>query len=181
VDLSYFSVFSFTEHIVFSLQAIPFAFFFGVAILCLVFIHNAALRTTSSRRHTRLLIAEGVLAICAAPILHVYSPDSLALAVLFIGIGCLLLLYRPFTAKPVLATYVGVSIAATAFVAGYEQALSEAFEKFQTDTVQMENESIKGRIIRSGENRLMFFDFHKKLITILQWDDVKRITTTLER
>src|SRR5437588_7876848 len=78
VDLSYFSVFSFTEHIVFSLQAIPFAFFFGVAILCLVFAHNAALKTaTSTRRHTRLLIAEGVLAICAAPILHVYSPDSL--------------------------------------------------------------------------------------------------------
>jgi hypothetical protein len=175
-----FSVFSLTEHLVFALEAIPFGLL-AAAFAGMVMLTYRALNSILGERIDKRWLPTGSGFAMTALSLYSLANHINELVALFVllAIGFFLSAVPFKLAKEVLPTYTAFSVLLVALIAGLQFSRSVGSQNLSSDTVVAGEKEIeiKGKLIRSGDKGIMFYDAGTKLITILRWDAIKRITT----
>lgn len=196
IDINLFTLFSISEHMLFSLEALPIAL---LAMLCLIIfltIINTAMRpllkyvlspTDGAQQHKKLrprktLFYGAALAIYILIVIF-YTYYTNILYVLMIIISQLPIFFKDIPRKYmfgiILQVIMYVNLVIFSLMVGVhmgEAYISDdlaAFHKISTNAGGV----IYVRVIRSGERGVLFFDINDKHIKLLKWGDIEDITS----
>jgi hypothetical protein len=197
IDISLFTLFSLSEHIVFALEALPIALailLVGTIIIPAMFSRfqpNKPPTTASPKWYQKVIAIVIVVILLGALISFVFyaiydlwrTSPALVLIILFL----ILPIIGAFIIDPRFRQlYIGVSVISTciflsfslglAFGAGLTTNLN------QTNTVNLKNKPlINGRIIRSGERGVLVYERQTNLVRFVPWETIGSIETTPSR
>lgn len=187
LDIEYFTLFSLAEHIMFALQALPLAFIAALIIPGTVIASFLTRRYLSlnvrSEVHARaslLLLSVSVLVLVVGIIGIVLKYYFSAIIIVF-GFGGIAALLYPVTefrtTVPFYASFFTVLFIVSSFCLGLQSAQSILCDRPATHTVSVAGsmDGLHGRLIRSGERGLLFFDLASKTVSFLIWAEIKRI------
>jgi hypothetical protein len=196
LNLSFFTLFSLSEHILFAIQSFPITL--AVLLLCLIFagiflnvpFHRNNPPTEPRRLHgLQLIIAFIVLALLVLALLGflfylMYStPITIPLLIeLFIGLGGWVFIDDPYK-RAFTAAITVLFLLTFSFFIGYLFAASatttadqRGFFQFGVGTINLESGAqINGRIIRSGERGLLIYDPVSAELRFLSWKGINSI------
>jgi hypothetical protein len=203
LDPRYFTFFSLSEHLVFALQALPFAlipalwvlsavlaFWFGDVLLQqqtkrVSEMDLPTLQTLAAKSRARLRwikIADPVVKVVIIGLaLWFFSMHRYTNAVwVFIGIVIPELISYPLkeTTRIRRIVLIVFSISMSwimAFAMGYEQADKVIASTSASEIVSSDNKDIATRLVRGGERGVLLFSLDTKKLTFLQWNAITKI------
>jgi hypothetical protein len=187
-DVSYFSFFSLSEHIVFALQALPWALILVAGVYGLTLVTMSAFRhhrprknITSGRKLRRTwkswLIAAGLL---------------LSVSIAFGEIGLVSLAYSALAGALIVLVVFwderrGWLIAVPlmlliSYGAGRDMANNKRYQPHQTHLVtKSTGDVVEGTLIRSGEGGILFYFAASKEVGVMRWNSINEITTKTKK
>lgn len=202
-DIGFFTFFSFTEHLVFALQAAPFAVVAsGTVIGCLFgswlgyqqgqeivanFVeadNEEKQRILENAERTRSKILKARPYIIGATLFFALAGLStrqyaLTLATLFGAAAMYWLDPQKLRTKPSVRTTLVAAVALTvlviAFAFGYERARAIVTSTVATETIYVEDKAVPARLIRSGDKGVLFYSIDTKKIRFVRWEAIKQI------
>jgi hypothetical protein len=184
IDINFFTLFSISEHMLFSLEALPYAVTFFTAALFGDSIVQGPVRpierfaeAVSDLKKRKIYIKALVVVFASAYIfLIIYIGISMHwLIIVIIPLAALALIYRRFSYVSYVfrsAFFLVSSFAIGAAIANaYTRTDQEAFHK-----IYMKDASVvSGRVIRSGNNGLLYFDTAIGEIIFTKWEAIESI------
>jgi hypothetical protein len=184
-DLSYFSFFSLSEHLVFALQALPYAALFSAAIVPIAYNFLLIDQVIAKLRHENNRLGVGYTLFLASIALgsvwaswwwlwsgYLHLTIQLTMAALIV-----LLIVGIALTPAVLALVVGAAALFLAFVMGADLA-REKKDGPVSHIVQFVNgDDWEGVLIRAGEQGLLFQRAPTRQVGIIRWDTVKWVLT----
>ena len=184
IDINLFTLFSVTEHVLFALQAAPFAI--AAAILLGAFIGSradvvAGLKVAEAGK-TRQRYAPFVLIGTAAAILIVTIYFSKLGALVGFIAGTFVAASRtlPF-ARRTIYLIAAVLVMVSAFALGHDNAGSYVRYAATNHSIQLDKElepsPVPVKIIRSGERGVLYYEPKSKQLNFVKWDAVKKLTS----
>jgi hypothetical protein len=186
IDVKLFTLFSVSEHIVFALEATPFAL--AAAIVVAAFVGTGVDRTVGlavyvagqkiQKRKTKLyidvtLIAAVIILIGAV----IYFRKLWVAASLVSGMSVALLRILPLANRTIYLV-AGALVIICAFGMGHDFARSYVLHGPTTHSIQLENETLSVKLIRSGDRGLLYYEPKSKQLSFLRWEAVKRLTSS---
>jgi hypothetical protein len=175
VDSSLFTLFSWSDHIVFALEAL-FPAILIVSILGWSLSKFTFAAPLNQQRRTRLWFLVILFGLCM--VLSILGKGYLVV-VFWVLMGLITLIaifFRIWLSGIILAYSLGLLFGA--YTIGYNNALMAlglpAQQSLFTTSSQMH-----GRIFRSGERGLLFFDQATRTMSFLLWSEVKRVQSTV--
>ena len=186
IGLTFFSFFSLTEHIVFALQAIPFALPVTVLIMYFIgsgwFIFWYGQRDAVRRQYkiTASAILTVVLSVGFGVGLFFYFGWYTASFIMAVA-GLLALCINPLVRlladdrRYVLIVLTVVFAWLAAGLLGYELSERRAASPKQTEKLVLEGKEMPGKLIRGGERGVLFIPSDTKRVIFLRWDAIKNI------
>ncbi|MET4237998.1 hypothetical protein [Bradyrhizobium sp. RT10b] len=203
-DIGFFTFFSLAEHLVFALQAAPFALLVAGGIIGWPL--GVLLGAQRGREIATAAIAAGpeelqrVVKKADKDIEWQRKARSIA-ASMALGIAVFLLTERQFTGaianlfaaasiaifpnvveirdRPSVRTSVTIIIAMTTFLMafsfGYDRAQAIVTSQSPTELISVGLMALPARLIRSGDKGVLFYSIETKKIRFLRWDSVKGI------
>jgi hypothetical protein len=185
-DINYFSFFTLNEHIVFALQALPYAMLVcaislpqGLWLFQSKAYEGPRLPLNPTNPIYRKIVRWTVIALSVSPVIFaVYvHPQQYVLNVfaLFLGMGGVL--YFLGMSRVVISIVAGAALPLLAYAFGLQQA-TEAQDATASHIVRMEKgENREGGLLRAGERGLLFFDAATRQVTMIRWDGVTEVVT----
>jgi hypothetical protein len=203
LDISLFTLFSLPEHIVFALQAIPIVFFLAVLVAAAIagrlhgertgaavvarILGAASEESVEARLDTEMrrirrnvfwtAVGLGLLGIVMA-LGGAYFYASIFGLCILMGLGDHFLpeQYHPSKRLPWSMSF---CVFVMSFTLGLQNARDVWAQRSPTESILLAGQSngTSGRLIRSGDRGLLFFDPAKKAISFILWNDVKGIQT----
>ena len=182
VDVRYFSCFSLPEHLVFALQIIPLAF--GGALVAVLFptMQKFVLATSSGLNGTRISVSTLVLIATSYVLLcQGYFFDS-AVGI-FVGSTALFVtvlnIFFSFTelrvgSMPLSLIFV---IFVSAFLLGVDTLHWYIDAPYISHIMKSESGEQEGKLIRSGEQGVLFYVLSSNEFAFVRWDKIESITT----
>lgn len=187
LDIKLFTLFSFSEHIVFALEAIPFALLMACGIVAFVIIgkyEKARAKQYDKRensRTTKWFVGIASLLLFA---LSYYSASigTYGVAALIvctaIAIFCSVLFGGPYNEKVVQYLWAAISALIISFTFGIEK-LQADLSSTGRHTLSIADTVITGSVIRSGERGLLFHQSNTKQLSFIKWDQIKEVRLNL--
>jgi hypothetical protein len=173
LGISFFSLFSLSEHLVFAIQASPFAL---LATLVVGLILTARHLDIFQKYVGRSLHIFGFGFVVLAMIL--FTINFQISSSILMGVGYILFFLSPVIGRAPRAIYF-IALIGGGFTAVLFIGTSLAERKLQssaTEIIQIKGEGrIEGTLIRSGDRGILFFDYSMKSIRFRQWNDVIQI------
>jgi hypothetical protein len=172
MDKSMFTLFTWSDHIVFALQAV----FNAIVILSVLgwslskYTFNTPLNQQPPIRLWFLVILFSSFAVASAVFFKAY--DQMVFWI-FMSVVALSAIYLKITLAGLLLTY-SVSLAALAYTVGYNDSQS-ALHLPSEQLLFTTNGQMHGRMFRSGERGMLFFDTSTRRMNFLRWDEIKRL------
>ena len=173
IKLSFFTLFSLSEHVVFALQALPLAFllipFGALAILCFEERPHAHWRRSTAFRITYVVLAFLVAALVSyvSHLLSFWIGYILAVELILLSI----VKSFPFRVAMTISIILTIS-----FLAGYASSRSVMSYALNLDKLHFKNgPTINGQIIRSGDRGVMFYDSDASRLRFDPWDGISSI------
>jgi hypothetical protein len=204
LDIAYFTLFSLAEHVVFALQALPFAF--GAALI----IPAAVIGTRIGRWHgdakgKEFLSQSPTIEQAQAKIKEIYRSFRRG-QVIFCGVVFLIALFgfavkayllgacavimglaaatdsmfpEGYTRREFFVAWFATGLVVASFFLGFQNARGVLEQSVPTHAITLTGQAtdLRGRLIRSGDRGLLFFDPATKTTSFLMWSSVKRIQT----
>jgi hypothetical protein len=176
LDISYFSFFSLSEHIVFAIQALPFAIIAAMAVLYVTNFWMARLRPLKLKPSvTTILVVLTIGTIVGAVVLFITGPVSIGLFVLCIPIMFALGYYEA-PSQFMLAAALGTTLLVS-FGIGFDDGSRRTLRRDISHVLATTSGDLRVKLIRSGESGILFYNVSTQLIEFLRWEEIKRITT----
>jgi hypothetical protein len=201
IGISYFTLFSLSEHLVFALEALPLALIFAIVVVAGVMIYdgvriqmwvddlNAKLIGPPQNSHTEVkgpLVLRNIgwknimywilgAAVCG---LWIYQREwtVVALTSSFLIIYVVSdLWFQVLLSRRVIMAYGCIVVLCTSFVAGYEWGSRSLAMKMKQDTIELSGSFMQGRILRSGDRGILVYLSESSEIKLVQWSEVKQI------
>jgi membrane protein YqaA with SNARE-associated domain len=203
IDIDFFTFFSFSEHLVFALQAIPFA---APAAACIIswlvgFVESERISTAFLKKWKNADEAERIKMLpplqkkvddymrwrlWVAPLTLLGSVFSVlagsysaaflsTLLAAFIASGKSIHEIAAISTKTVFKGFCGISILFVAFLVGYERSHTILASTTAAESILIDDKAVAARIIRSGERGLLFFAIDSKKVRFVRWEAVKQI------
>jgi hypothetical protein len=184
IDIRLFTLFSIAEHMVFALEAAPFAF--GIAVGLVAFIGSGAdlqlgkaIQSVGQRRN--LFIDAAVIALVAITVGWMIYFRRLGF---FAGVatGFFIALSRMVhITKRTTYLVAGVLVIGTAYAFGYDNARSYLLSGQAQYSIQIDKElaSQTVQIIRSGDKGILYYDPKTNLVSFVRWEAVTKLTEHL--
>jgi hypothetical protein len=173
IDINLFTLFSLSEHVLFSIEALPLTFCVVIVapkLLATDLIPNIARWFNEHKRWMRFITSVMLLLIGFLGFKFPATQVPLATAItVMAALGAYI------AGKPPLKHLAGAFVViACIFLLGYTAAnLYVDGEKMHT--IETANTKIDGRIIRSGERGMLFVDAQKKIL-FLKWNEIVRLS-----
>jgi hypothetical protein len=193
IDISFFTLFSLSEHIVFALEALPIAFV--ILLIIMIFLPAMLSRfqptiTTATPKQKLIAIVILVPFSVAVILFVIYvlydiwrtSPALLVMLVILIlpVIGAFIIV-PSFRQLYVGASAIGICIILS-FSFGTAFGIGRISNLHQTNTVNLKNKPlIKGRVIISGERGVLVYEGQTNLVRFVPWETIGSIETTPSR
>jgi len=183
LDIKLFSLFSLSEHVVFALEALPFAFLLA-ATLAFVFstglseriIERAERRSLKRYRRELVLIIIGLTLLAAVAFYLGFSILSF-----FVGLvaGIIWRWTRDAAPSREKTALAGSALCLlTAFSTGFDFSRNNLRFGSARHFIEINKETLNVKIIRSGDRGLLFFDPTKKELLFVRWEAVTKIGET---
>lgn len=203
LDIAYFTAFSLSEHIVFALQALPFAMA-GAATLGVIHLsiekgaedfdkkfpaaprdENHArellgeLRTFQSSQKRRVSWMFAAMTPIVLVLWVMAELRTLATIIFLSGLATLLGVHFPKSVHraPFGTMFLALSVIVTSFVVGLDVFSRTLRSVQQSHSLVVGSERVEGRIIRTGERGILFLQVPAQELTLVPWADVKRINS----
>jgi general stress protein CsbA len=185
IDINYFTLFSLSEHLVFALEALPMAL-----IICAVFVigilewdvltvrHKKEIdpkkraRQLKRQRYLRIIF---VVLLGATSLFAYYSQFwegvviGLSMLILFIG---MMLWPEILRSRRGILAYVSLAILIFSFVYGLNSAQRYLEGKKILHQLILVDGNLDGRIIRSGDLGVLFYDPAGEQISLIRWNRI---------
>jgi hypothetical protein len=171
VDASLFTLFSWSDHIVFALQAVLVAVVIA-AILgwsLSAFTFDTPLNEQPKRRLWFLVVLFSAFAVLSA----LNTAFDMGLLWFMMAVIAVCAIYLKVRLAGVLISY-SVMLLALAYGNGYYDAKA-ALRSPAGQTLFTTDGQITGNVFRSGERGMLFFDTATRKVNFLRWDEVKRL------
>jgi len=175
VDMSLFTLFSWSDHIVFALHALLAASLLAAILGWSLYKFSFDIPTNQQPRKRLwfLVIVFGAFATLAA----FNSTFDMMLYWIVMALITVVAMYLRVGLAGILISY-SIGLLVGAYGLGYYDAraalISRAGQTLFTTTGQM-----NGQVFRSGERGMLFFDAATKKVNFLRWDEVKRLEATV--
>jgi hypothetical protein len=184
-DIRLFTLFSLAEHILFAFAAAPVALamtilltaFFGPSIDVAIGLKISATARTVKKK-TKGFIEIGALALVIAALgAALYFRYFWVAACLISGAAVALFRILPIPRKLIyLISCVLVIVAA--FALGHDFARSYILDGSPNHSIQLENETLLVKLIRSGDRGILYYEPKAKQLNFVRWDAVKKLSST---
>jgi hypothetical protein len=184
LDITYYTIFSLSEHIVFAFQFIPVAFL-GVIIACaiaIVFVRGAYSISSEGflkfeRTLKNLLYFLAAVTLCTMIVSFLIGAYFFGAQSLFMAIIVVILLVRRQMTVPTAILLVLTMEASSIFCVGAQEAGFAKQDSEVHDTITLTDgaTNLRGRLIRSGDRGVLFLDVDAKHLSLVPWRDIKRI------
>jgi hypothetical protein len=200
IDINLFTLFSLSEHILFSIEAFPFALLAMLFLLSIYFakiggdeaaiavVDRIGPRIQSSPQIRALFefelpkglnIIVGYSLMILSVLLSVFWPNpSLTAKFIFMAmtvLGALILGFRIFRSQRVQLIVGALAGLICVFMLGLAIAQSYVAGSKVLHQLLVGSESLNGRIIRSGERGILFVENEHKRVVFIKWDELKRV------
>jgi hypothetical protein len=180
IDVKFFTLFSLSEHLLFALEALPSVFVIALAVMAIVFVVAAVRKIWQSTGRgvvgnllakiwadKRLLMFVGLISVSVATL---FLPEWLGLLLIVLaGLVMYLVLLRSLSFALAL---LAITIQFPIFLLGFYSAVRFLENSHIEHQLQMQGELAQGKIIRSGDRGLLFFDVSNHQIRFIKWDNV---------
>jgi hypothetical protein len=190
IDINFFTLFSLSEHIVFSFEALPFTLIFAATLVVgnatwkLGREHERKARESNEkavrapRLSARFVDVSTMAIFCGMTIFSYWQGwysgavfSALCALVTVLITGWPRLFFNMFT-----MTVFGVfAVFAVTFALGYESAQHYITAIAPTHIIEFDSTKQSGKLIRAGDRGLLFLDSATKQIGLVRWDGIKRI------
>ena len=183
LDVDYFSFFSLSEHIVFSLQGLPLAIILAMVVGAYFMLFEQRMRNWWSLEQPLRVPAGYLLAGTLIPLGVGFTYIGLS----GLGMACHGLGFIAFAAgvAPRPAETIGVLLVPTIVMvswgAGNDMASDKRFRPDRTHVLRTATGDVEGTLIAAGERGILFQFASTKEIGVVRWDGVKQITTKEKR
>jgi hypothetical protein len=191
LDINMFTLFSLSEHVLFSLEAAPIAFALLVSSVVLRSIVSPVGRQIKTRfidvevnkKKLRYIIVQTILItllICAVVVFAIYV-NIMYIAFLFLPAFMVLYLSTNISRQmsDIISefTLLYIIFFTYAYVDGalVAQAYTSYDAKVLHQLITKDRATLGGRLIRSGERGVLFFDTEKKQVAFLRWENIDSI------
>lgn len=197
IGMAYFTMFTLSEHIVFALEALPFALIMIASIpVCLYAasgLQSMTKRvipdstgeddTEEEKKQNVLALRSGFVTICvlligtAFALVGHFMDSAMAMMAGGVLLGMLLLVQigAPFEVAAIGSIFAGT------FLLTLGLAVDTGRHTFKTTTsthtLETTSGAIQGLLIRSGERGILFFDRQNGDVVFIRWDGISRIKT----
>jgi hypothetical protein len=175
VDMSLFTLFSWSDHIVFALHALLAASLLA-AILgwsLYKFSFDIPMNQQPRRRLWFIAIVFGLFAIVSA----LNSTFDMMLYWIVMALIAVCAMYLRVGLAGILLSY-SMGLLVGAYGLGYYDART-ALNSRVGQTLFTATGQMNGQVFRSGERGMLFFDAATKKVNFLRWDEVKRLEATV--
>jgi hypothetical protein len=184
IDISFFSIFSISEHINFALQALPSAVLMAIGIAALAYtqpkFYRAKKPSYVSARPFLLFLVFAEVASLALFIVAVWTKLFItisAASVLAFLTANFLSWTKAMRAGMAQLVFWGVlSVLVGTYVFGLAKANAYLHED-RSVTIQTASAAVKAKIIRSGDRGVLFYDQVKRQITFVLWSQIYQISS----
>jgi len=197
IDINFFTLFSLTEHVVFALEASPFALAAAVAVTLAVKLRvgETLIEKLSKSKSDEKLIeklskskSRSKIEIVVLVTLMVAGLAIIALSfylthffwMVFVALlagGVVSWVKHRTLPKATLYSIVGVLVITAAFVWGYDIAADYTTNnKVVHHSIQFENETHEVNLIRSGDRGVLYYEPTSAQVVFVRWETVKKLT-----
>jgi hypothetical protein len=181
IGLNWFSVFSTTEHITFSLQVLPFAWAFAAGSasgMFLGFRQGIAAETYGTKQllwPTQIVtVALAVLGVLSAWLLQSATLSVMAGGYIF-ALFLVWYFYRDERRYMILFGYGTFFLCAFAFALGYDVAKNYQNQADYPYTVTTAEGDQSAKVVRSGDKGLLFYQGGTAQLVLLPWSELKKV------
>lgn len=186
LDINLFTLFSISEHIVFALEASPFAVGMAVLIALLVGtgLHRrvAKPKPSSPEQKSRVRKIAGAIAVFAlvliiASVVIYFQKTVPFLAGCIAGVAAIVLSSSQLPKRTVYLV-VAVLTIMSAFSIGYSTANSYVSYGRTRHSIQTDQETVPIKLIRSSDHGILYYEPKSKQLTFMKWDAIKKLTSS---
>jgi hypothetical protein len=180
-----FGLFTISEHITFSLQALPIALMMASAAVGMMFQIDLMNRFIRHSRYENLMLVSAIVVLIALNVyLFIYSPSVAILAMDALGLASVLAikLSRFLFKKPIVISVLGLfSLFVVTFALGIDSARNELKSKRPLNKIELGEKDklapreVHVRILRTGERGVLCYDPATQQFSLLPWDNVRKI------
>ncbi|MBL1256267.1 hypothetical protein [Methylocystis sp. Sn-Cys] len=195
IDINMFTLFAFSEHVLFTLEAIPFAFaFFLATIPNIIFPHRwfaqRLLRGSASVFGVRRELYGSFVVMFVVCLVYIwfilyFLPNILLLTLFMIAYPVVsAVLYFRIRKDYRHVAFLSLSygfVVVVSFLLGHMIARSYVSDGGVLHTITLKGlDDVSGRIIRSGDKGVLFFDNSSRHINFLKWENIEKISTKID-
>jgi hypothetical protein len=199
LDIKMFTMFSLTEHLVFALAALPFALIGAIYVLGQFASFKAGIkhgeeefkqdlqagspeevqeRLASRKKEYRTkLLGAGFVGMVMAAMLFLAGLNTFAVLTLGFALYHLATQVSPVFDEPAFTqAWVATVVLTAAFAVGVDLQQWQLRYSDPTHIVNVDNNEVRGRLIRSGDRGILFQRSDPKEIIFMRWDNVANVT-----
>ena len=183
IGLPFFTFFTLTEHINFSLQALPIAVMIAVAIVIYLtsdFILEQRQRKVETLDTKKKWLRAGWAILIVGALLiffYVFGVVSVAFfASGFLTAALIRWIRTSDPSKPILAAWTGIITLVIAFLVGFGVARSDLINRGTPVTLKTTEGVFKANLIRSGDRGVLLYLLDSNTVSLVRWDSVKEIS-----
>ena len=195
LEISFFTLFSLSEHILFVLQALPIAvvFLFTATLFLLIYPKRVVPRKGASKwsdlsRSTKFVVVGmlplvfGPLIIFACYLMYVMwqeNPETALIPLVLIPTTIGLIVIKKQLKRLYLALYIPLICLTLSLVFGFAFGKNAAREQSSGSVIRLKNDRppITGRVIRSGERGILLYEPSSKHFRFELWEAISSIET----
>ena len=185
IDINFFTLFSLNEHIVFSLEALPPSLIAVLLSGCWYYWRQGKPLSSPKMHFAMIWIKWALILVNAVLFAFVFKAYVLVLGFLLAAVVARLA--NNATVVPLRLMSVCLSATIIIFVTGYffaDNYISEwrfwpLPDQYVTTVISTKNDGdIEARVIRSGDRGILYLDLKSKQLSLLRWDEIKRLHHT---
>jgi hypothetical protein len=192
LDIKMFTMFSFSEHVVFALEALPVAMLASLILAAFVIFGELGAQSGSRVTNSEKLFSDNTTKVIKLIELHVIylvfiglgafevaaTNYAFGVAMLLLGVWSALKLYVPaLTNRTIVLQVVACfGLLLVSFAAGFELQNDDARRTTPSHLIKVGDKDLSGLVIRSGDKGLLFCQLKPKQLMFVKWDQVSSVS-----
>ena len=175
IDIRFFTFFSLSEHIVFALHALPFAFLILGALITTMPIGDTSKRKWFDKAHpfdmaTRIFLTIVAIAVAVWSVVR-YGIASPICFLIVLVLAIIFSVERSVRSLSIL----GLGLLVFSFMLGADISRIDRLDPSFSHTIVTDAEFIEGKMVRAGERGVLFYDLKTKKFGMQRWEGIKRV------
>jgi hypothetical protein len=191
LDIKMFTMFSFSEHVVFALEALPVAILASIILAGFIIFGEIGSRRGFESAKRERLSPEAIkriqyerhalyVAFFSLGAFEIATSNyAFGIAMILLGVFCALELFVPALAGTPIILQLGAcfGLLLVSFAAGFELQRSDANRTKPSHLIKVGDKELSGLMIRIGDKGVLFAQLKPRQLMFIKWDQVSSVSS----